>query len=421
MYRNLSKAECEQLYRTELDIYRDYQSRNLKLDMSRGKPCKEQLDLSMGLLDVLTSKSNVIGAQDYRNYGFLDGIPEIKKIFCDLTGVTEKEIIVAGNASLNMMYDSVQRGMQYGWSGMPPMNRQGKLKWLCPVPGYDRHFGVTEAFGFEMINISMTENGPDMDMVEEYVKDPTVKGIWCVPKYSNPEGVVYSDDTVRRFATLKPAAPDFRIYWDNAYMIHSLTEEGDHLLDLFAEAKKAGNEDIVYMFGSTSKVSFAGAGVAFMCASEGNIAEAKKRMGVQTIGYDKLNQLAHARFFGNAENMIAHMDKHRAILAPKFQLVIDILEKELLPTGIIEFKKPRGGYFVSVNLEEGTAKRTVQLAKECGVVFTGAGATYPYKRDPKDSNLRIAPSLPPMEELKTAMEVFCCAAKIAYLEKVLEK
>ncbi|MBO7178373.1 MAG: aminotransferase, partial [Clostridia bacterium] len=294
----------------------------------------------------------------------------------------------------------------------------GKLKRICPGPGYDRHFAITELFGFEMINVAIDDNGPDMDAIEELVKDPSVKGVWCVPKYSNPMGIIYSNEVVKRFANLKPAAKDFRIMWDNAYMVHALYGQDD-MLDIYAEAKKVGNEDIVYMFGSTSKISFAGAGVAFMAGSKANMDDQRKYMGKQTIGPDKISQLMHATYFQSVEDIYAHMDKHASILRPKFEEVLKIMKEELAETGIAKWNEPRGGYFISCFLENGTAKRTVQLAKDAGVVFTGAGATYPCKNDPNDSNLRIAPTLPPMDELKVAMRIFCCSAKIAYLEKVL--
>ncbi|HOO23375.1 MAG TPA: aminotransferase class I/II-fold pyridoxal phosphate-dependent enzyme [Clostridia bacterium] len=397
--------------------YEEFKNLNLKLDMSRGKPSKEQLDLSNGLFDCLTSKTNFVGAQDYRNYGLLDGIPEAKKLFAEVCNISDKEIMVLGNSSLNIMYDNLQRAMQFGVNGGVPFNKQGKLKWLCPVPGYDRHFAITELFGFEMVNIPMTEDGPDMDMVEKLVaEDESVKGIWCVPKFSNPQGVVYSDETVRRFAALKPKARDFRIYWDNAYMVHAFREDIE-LLNLLNEAKKCDNADIVYMFGSTSKITFAGGGISFFMASEANINYIKNLMSLQTIGNDKLNQYAHVLFFKTAENIVSHMEKHAALMKPKFDAVMEILNKEL--NGYATWIEPKGGYFVSVDLAPGTAKRTVELAKEAGVIFTGAGATYPYKKDPADSNLRIAPSFPPINELITAMEVFCCAAKIAYCEKNL--
>lgn len=419
MYKELTINELKNLLVEEQNRYSEFKAMNLKLDMSRGKPCKEQLDLSMDMLDGINSKSNFMRKIDYRNYGIVDGIPEIKSLFSELlNGISNEEIIVAYNASLNLMYDSIQRAMQFGVLGGEPWNKQGKLKWICPVPGYDRHFAITELFGFEMINVPIGDDGPDMDMIEELVKDPTVKGVWCVPKYSNPMGIIYSDEVVRRFANLKPASKDFRIMWDNAYMVHALYGQ-DKMADIYQEAKKAGNEDIVYVFGSTSKISFAGAGVAFMAGSKANMDEQRKYMGIQTIGPDKISQYIHATYFQSANDIYAHMEKHANILRPKFEEVLKIMDEELSGTGIAKWNKPRGGYFISCFLENGTAKRTVQLAKEAGVVFTGAGATYPYKKDPNDSNLRIAPTLPPMSELKTAMHIFCCCAKIAYLEKVL--
>ncbi len=396
--------------------YEKYASENLKLNMARGKPCREQLDLSTGLLRVLPDDVGETGIQDYRNYGILDGIPEAKKLFADLYQVDEKEIMVIGNSSLTLMYDTIQRGLQFGFGGEKPMNAQGKLKWLCPVPGYDRHFAITELFGFEMINIPMDENGPDMDLVEKWCQDPSVKGIWCVPKYSNPQGVVYSDETVERFAKLQPAAKDFRIYWDNAYGVHYLSEDVP-LKNLLEEAKKYNNEDICYIFGSTSKISFAGAGLAFMISSEKNLTALKKLMGYQMIGPNKLVQLAHVLFFKNAEGIRLQMDKQAEILHPKFQKVLDILQESL--SDLAKWTVPKGGYFISCDLPEGTAKKTVQLAAEVGVVFTGAGATFPYKKDPLDSNVRIAPTLPPLEELSKAMEICCCCAKIAWAERVL--
>ena len=421
MYKELTINELKNLLVEEQNRYSEFKAMNLKLDMSRGKPCKEQLDLSMDMLDGINSKSNFMRKIDYRNYGISDGIPEIKSLFSELlNGISNEEIIVAYNASLNLMYDSIQRAMQFGVLGGEPWNKQGTLKWICPVPGYDRHFSITELFGFEMINVPIGDDGPDMDMIEELVKDPTVKGVWCVPKYSNPMGIIYSDEVVRRFANLKPASKDFRIMWDNAYMVHALYGQ-DKMADIYQEAKKAGNEDIVYVFGSTSKISFAGAGVAFMAGSKANMDEQRKYMGMQTIGPDKISQYMHATYFQSANDIYAHMEKHANILRPKFEEVLKIMDEELSGTGIAKWNKPRGGYFISCFLENGTAKRTVLLAKEAGVVFTGAGATYPYKKDPNDSNLRIAPTLPPMSELKTAMHIFCCCAKIAYLEKAVQK
>lgn len=420
-FSDFTKEQLSDTLARERARYNQYQSMGLKLDISRGKPSAEQLDLSQGLFDVLNSKSVLKGVQDYRNYGCGDGIPEMKTIFAELAGVEPSELIVAGNSSLNLMYDTLQRAMQFGVLGGVPFNRQGKIKWLCPVPGYDRHFAVTELFGLELVNIPMLATGPDMDAVESLVEnDPSVKGIWCVPKYSNPQGITYSDETVKRFANLKPAAKDFRIYWDNAYMVHRIADEDEYLSDIMEEAKKAGNEDIVYLFGSTSKITFAGGGVAFIGASAANIASLKKLMNIQTIGPDKINQFAHAQFFKNAEGIRTHMQKHAALIRPKFKKVLEILEEELGGTGIAEWLNPKGGYFISCDLIPGTANRTVTLAKEAGVVFTPAGSTFPYMKDRKDSNVRLAPTLPPVEELETAMRVFCVSAKIAAAEKLSE-
>lgn len=412
--RKISHGEALALLQKELERYNAFKKMNLNLDMSRGKPCKEQLELSNGIFDALTSKTQDFGSPDYRNYGLLDGIPEAKKFFADLCEVSEDEIMVLGNASLNIMYDNIQRGMQFGVLDNPPMNKQKNLKWLCPVPGYDRHFAITQLFGFEMINIPMKEGGPDMDLVEELVKDESVKGIWCVPKYSNPQGIVYSDETVRRFANLKPAANDFRIYWDNAYMIHHLGEDTP-LLNLLNEAKKVNNQDIVYMFGSTSKITFAGGGVSYFAASKRNIDSLKIPMSKQSIGPDKLNQLRHIRFFKDKEGLLEHMKKHAQILKPKFDTVNNIFSEEL--SDYARWINPSGGYFISCDLSEGTAKRTIELANQAGVKFTPAGATFPYGLDPKDSNIRVAPTMPPISELETAMRVFACSAKIAYFEK----
>ncbi len=419
-YASMDKTSLTTILQAERAKYDAYVAEGVALDMSRGKPSKAQLDLSSGLLDMLSSATSFNMPQDYRNYGLVDGINEFKDIFGALLNVSREEMIVSGNASLNIMYDNVQRGLQFGWSGEQPQSKQGALKWLCPVPGYDRHFAITELMGYEMINIPMTPDGPDMDMVEELVsKDESIKGIWCVPKYSNPEGVVYSDDVVRRFAALSPKAKDFRVYWDNAYMVHYVGKEDIQLLDVFAEAKKNGKEDMFFMFGSTSKITFAGAGVSFVVASTANIAAMKKLISIQTIGPDKINEYAHALFLKDADGVMAHMAKHAEILRPKFAKVLEILEAELGDTGIATWLNPNGGYFVSCDLMEGTAKRTIALAKDAGVVFTPAGSTYPYKKDPKDSNVRIAPSLPPIAELEKAMQIFCCSAKIAAIEKLL--
>lgn len=396
--------------------YEEYKGLKLSLDMSRGKPNGKQLDLSKGLFDSLNSESNLIASMDYRNYGCLDGIPEAKELFAELCGVKTTEIMVLGNSSLNIMYDNLQRSMQFGLGGNLPFNKQEKLKWICPVPGYDRHFAITELFGFEMINVPIGENGPDMDIIEELVKDEAVKGIWCIPKFSNPQGIVFSDDTVRRFAQLKPAAKDFRIYWDNAYAVHYIDEDVQ-MLNLLNVAKEYNNDDIVYMFGSTSKITFPGAGVAYVCANEKNLAEMKKYMTLQTIGPNKLNQIAHVRFFGSVEKIHEHMAKHAKLLKPKFDTVVSILTEEL--DNLCSLFVPHGGYFISCDLPNGTAKRAVELAKNVGVVMTPAGATYPYKKDPNDCNVRVAPTFPNIEELTMAMKVFCCCVKIAWAEKVI--
>lgn len=416
--KKLSIEQAKKLYEEQSAQYESYKAKNLALDMSRGKPCKEQLDLSVKLFDVITSETTEFGKPDIRNYGMLDGTKEAKALFADLCGVTPEEIMVLGNSSLNIMYDTLQRAMQFGVLDNLSMNKQEvKLKWLCPVPGYDRHFAVTQLFGFEMINIPMTEKGPDMDMIEKLVaEDEGIKGIWCVPKYSNPQGIVYSDETVKRFAALKPKAKDFRIYWDNAYMIHALDEDIP-MLNIMDEAKKMGNEDIFYMFGSTSKITFAGAGVSYVIASVKNLDSLRKYMTIQSIGPDKLNQIAHVRYFKNKEAIVEHMKKHAAILKPKFDKVNEILESEL--KDFVSWIYPHGGYFISVDLPEGTASRTIALCKAIGVVFTPAGSTYPLKKDPLDSNLRIAPSLPPLADLEQAMKVFACCVKLAYCEKIL--
>ncbi|MCR4661216.1 MAG: aminotransferase [Clostridia bacterium] len=406
----------EQIYKENIEKLNQYN--NLDLNMARGKPNTLQLDLSNPLFDLLTSKSNFKGAQDYRNYGILDGIPEAKKLFSELISVQPEEIMILGNSSLNIMYDTLQRAMQFGVCGNEPFNKQGKIKWLCPAPGYDRHFAITEHFGIEMINIKMNSDGPDMDAIYEYIKDPQVKGIWCVPKFSNPQGIVYSDEVVRKFAQMKPAAKDFRIYWDNAYCVHYIYKDVK-LLSILEEAKKYGNEDIVYQFGSTSKITFPGSGISWVSASQKNLKDFKLHMQFQTIGYNKINQLAHVNFLKSVDGVYDHMAKHAEILKPHFDIVLNVLEKEL--KSLCNWTKPNGGYFISIDLPNNTAKRAVELAKEHGVVMTGAGATYPYKKDPNDSNIRIAPTLPSEEELKIAMEVFCACVKVAWAETKLKK
>jgi DNA-binding transcriptional MocR family regulator len=377
----------------------------------------------MGMMDILSSEDDLTceDGTDCRNYGVLDGIGEAKHLLGDMMEVPAENIIIYGNSSLNVMYDTVSRSMTHGVMGNTPWCKLDKVKFLCPVPGYDRHFAITQYFGIEMIPISMTEEGPDMDLVEKYVsEDESVKGIWCVPKYSNPQGYSYSDETVRRFANLKPKAKDFRIYWDNAYTIHHLYDDDqDVLLEILDECRKAGNPDMVYKFASTSKISFPGSGIAAIAASLNNLTDIKKQLGMQTIGHDKVNQLRHVRFFGNMDGMTEHMRKHADILRPKFETVIEILERELGGLGIGSWTKPKGGYFISFDSLPGCAKEIVTRCKKAGVVMTGAGATYPYGIDPQDSNIRIAPSYPPLADLKVATELFSLCVKIVSIQKIL--
>ena len=424
-YKEMNREELLEL-KAELDKqFEDAKGKGLKLDMSRGKPTPAQLDMTMGLMDVLNSESdmNTMDGIDTRNYGLMDGITEAKHLMADVMGgVPAENVIVYGNASLSIMYDTVSRSMTHGVLGSTPWCKLEKVKFLCPAPGYDRHFAITEHFGIEMIPVPMTADGPDMDMVEKYVsEDDAVKGIWCVPKYSNPQGITYSDETVRRFAALKPAAKDFRIYWDNAYAIHHLYEDRQsQILEILSECERAGNPDMVYEFASTSKITFSGAGIAAFASSKANVEEAKRFMTIQTIGHDKVNQLRHARYFKNLEGMLAHMKKHADIIRPKFEATLDILEKELGGLGIGEWTKPLGGYFISFDAMEGCAKAIVARCKEAGVVLTGAGATFPYGIDPKDSNIRIAPSYPTQEEMASATDLFVLCVKLVSVEKLLE-
>lgn len=401
--------------------YEDYKSRGLKLDMSRGKPGPEQLELSMKLLDTVDSQTGAktLKGEETRNYGMLDGIPEMKDMFADVLGVESANVIVGGNSSLNLMFDYISQAYSHGVCGHPAWCREEKVKFLCPAPGYDRHFAVTEYFGIELIAVDMTENGPDMDQVERLAADPQVKGIWCVPMYSNPDGITYSDETVRRLCGMKTGAPDFRIMWDNAYGLHHLTDTPDQLLNVYETAKACGNEDRVMLFASTSKISFPGAGVAAMAGSPANIADVKNRLSFETIGYDKLNMLRHARYFGNADGLREHYKQHAAVIRPKFKAVLESLEMHLGGKGIARWKTPNGGYFVSVFLLDGCAKETVRLLKEAGVVMTGAGATYPYGKDPRDSNIRIAPTYPSLDEVRTAIDMFCVCAELACVRKLL--
>lgn len=424
-YLNCGKEELEKEYAALAKEYEDVKGKGLSLNMARGKPGKEQLDLSLGLLDVLNSKSDFVGTDgmDCRNYGVLEGIDECRKLFGDILGVDSKYVMVGGSSSLNMMFDTISCMMTKSIvDGCKPWYEVKNRKFLCPVPGYDRHFGITEYYGFEMIPVPMTENGPDMDVVEKLVEsDDSIKGIWCVPKYSNPQGITYSDETVKRFAALKPAAKDFRIMWDNAYCIHDINDTPDELLNIFDECKKNGTEDMPVLFCSTSKITFPGAGVAAMAASENNMKVFKERYNYEVISYDKLNMLRHVRYFKDFDGIMEHMQKHKEVLRPKFDIVLNALESNLKPVGIGEWTNPNGGYFVSIDVLSGTAKRVVQLCKEAGVVMTGAGATYPYGKDPDDKNIRIAPTFPPNDELIIAMDVFCICTKLAACEKLLEK
>ena len=422
----LSEMTKEKLLQFKDEVtkeYEDFKAKGLKLDMSRGKPAADQLDTAMGLLDVLTSESDMKNEAgvDCRNYGGIDGIPEAKKLFAQMLEVNTDEIIIFGNSSLNIMYDTIAKNYIFGVSeDAQPWGTQGKIKWLCPVPGYDRHFGITEAFGIEMINIPMDENGPDMDMIEKLVsQDESIKGVWCVPKYSNPTGITFSDEVVKRFAALKPKAKDFRIFWDNAYCVHHLSDNHDKLLNILEECKKCGNDDMVYIFGSTSKITFPGSGVAVMGSSAKNIAYYKKLMNVQTIGHDKINMLRHVRFFKDFAGLEAQMKTLGELIAPKFDVVIKAFESELAPLGIGSWHKPNGGYFISFMAPKGCAKRIGELCKEGGVVLTTAGSTYPYGIDPDDANLRIAPTYPPVCELELAVKLLCISAKLAAVEKLL--
>lgn len=422
-YAEMTREELLSIKAALLEEYKVEEAKGLKLNMARGKPGKAQLELAMPMLDVLTSSSDMTTAlgTDTRNYGDLDGIGECRKLMASMMGVEKDNVIVCGNSSLNIMYDMVSRSMNFGVNGSTPWCKLDKVKFLCPVPGYDRHFKITEQFGIEMITIPLSTSGPDMDLVEKYVQsDPTVKGIWCVPMYSNPTGISYSDETVRRFANLKPAAPDFRIYWDNAYCMHHLYDDDqDEILNIITECAAAGNPDMVYMFASTSKISFPGAGVAAIASSENNIHQILKLMGVQTIGHDKINQLRHARFFKDLDGLKAHMKKHADILRPKFEAVINTFETELGGLGIGSWVKPKGGYFISFDALPGCAKKIVGMCKDLGVVLTGAGATYPYGNDPLDANIRIAPSFPSPEEMRTAAKIFVLCVKLASVEKLL--
>lgn len=424
-YKDMTKDELLTLKAALEEEYKEEQAKGLNLNMARGKPGKSQLALAMPMLDVINSNAdmNTLLGNDTRNYGDLDGIGECRQLMADMMEVGHDNIIVYGNSSLNIMYDTISRSYSHGVCGSTPWCKLDKVKFLCPVPGYDRHFAITQFFGIEMINIPLGSDGPDMDMVEQYVNnDPAVKGIWCVPKYSNPTGISYSDEVVKRFASLKPAAEDFRIFWDNAYCIHHLYEDKqDVILNILKECEAAGNPDMVYMFSSTSKISFPGSGVSAIATSEKNVEYILKQLTIQTIGHDKINQLRHTRFFKNIDGLKAHMVKHADLLRPKFEAVLAGLESELEGLEIGSWIKPRGGYFISFDALPGCAKKIVAMCKDCGVVMTGAGATYPYGKDPEDSNIRIAPSFPTPEEMAAATKIFVLCVKLASCEKLLSE
>lgn len=415
-YTKMTKEELMAEQKELLARFESYKAMGLKLDMSRGKPSKEQLDLSMDMLKPVDYTENGF---DLRNYGLLDGIESCKKLFADLLEVDSKNIIVGPSASLNLMYDYISQCMTEGVLGSTPWCKLNEVKFLCPVPGYDRHFTILEHFGIQMINVPMTADGPDMDVIEELVQDEAVKGMFCVPKYSNPQGITFTDAVVERIAALKPAAKDFRIVWDNAYCVHDIKEESDVLLNIFDVLPKYNNEDMVIEVCSTSKMTFPGAGVSALAASDANIAQIKKRLNCQTISYDKMNQLRHVKFFCNLDGLKAHMKKHAALMKPKFDMVIEHLENELGGKGIAQWLDPKGGYFISLDVMKGCAKRVGELCKEAGVTLTTVGATYPYGEDPDNSNIRIAPSLPPVEELDLAAQILCVSVKLACIEKLV--
>ena len=421
-YKHLSPEARQEEFQKVTAHFEDLKARGLKLNMARGKPGKEQLDLVSDILTVLVNPADCVSdGTDVRNYGELTGIPAAKRLFADILGCKPEECIIGGNASLTLMYDTISKAYTHGLlHSEKPWSQLEKVKFLCPAPGYDRHFKITESFGAEMIVVPMTPTGPDMDLVEELVKDPAVKGMWCVPKYSNPDGIIYSDETVRRIAALKPAAPDFTLMWDNAYCVHEFDGPFVPFADIIALCREAGNPDMVWEYASTSKITFPGAGVSVMASSVDNIAYMEKLLTIQTISYDKVNQLRHVKYLQDKEHTLALMARHAEILRPKFQCVLRWLDTEIAPLEIASCQRPKGGYFVSVNTAPGLAKRTLALCKEAGVVMTGAGATFPYGKDPQDSNIRIAPSLPPVAELEAAMDVFCTCLKLAALEQLAQ-
>ncbi len=418
-YTELSPAALDAEYNKVLAEFEGWKAKGLKLNMARGKPSKQQLDLSTELLTILSDPNACMDeGVDARNYGELAGLPCARKYFADVLGCKPSQVFAGGSASLTLMYDTISKAVTHGMlHSERPWCREEGLKWLCPAPGYDRHFKITESFGFELITIPMTPTGPDMDLVEELIRDPKVKGMWNVPKYSNPDGIIYSDETIRRLAAMKPAAPDFLLMWYNAYCIHEFDGDFVPFDDILSLCEQYGNADMVIEYASTSKITLPGAGISCFACSEANMAYLQKLMGIQMISFDKINQLRHVMFLKDKAHTLELMKKHAAIMKPKFDMVVSTLEREIAPLGLAEWNRPKGGYFVSVNTLPGLAKRTVELVKEAGVVMTGAGATFPYGKDPNDSNIRVAPSLPPVEELEQAMAVFCCCLKLAALEQ----
>lgn len=421
--KEMSREQLESFYQSALSEYEKCKAQGLHLDMSRGKPGREQLDLSMDLLNMhIDPDSTKVDGVEARNYGELMGLPAARRLFAELLGVKFEQVFAGGSASLTLMYDLIAKAYTHGLlHSEQPWSKLDKVKFLCPAPGYDRHFTISQSFGMELITIPMTAEGPDMDLVEEYVKDETVKGMWCVPKYSNPDGITYSDATVARIASLKPAAPDFTLVWDNAYCVHEFDGDFVPFKNILEECAKAGNPDMVYEFASTSKITFPGAGIACFATSEANMDYMKKLLNAQIISFDKINHLRHVLYFKNAQGVLDHMKKHAKIMKPKFDTVLKYLDNEIAPLHIAKWHRPTGGYFVSLFVEPGCAKRVHALCKEAGVVMTGAGATYPYKNDPDNSNLRIAPSFPPLDELEKAMQVLCVCIKLAAAEKLLNK
>ena len=422
-YLSMNLQELRKQEELLLKEYEKQKEKGLKIDMTRGKPCSEQLDLSEGMLTAISTNADCLTEYgfDCRNYGLVDGLDYAKKIFSDIIGVPWNQIIVGGNSSLNLMYDAVARYMLYGVNGEKPWVKQEKIKFLCPVPGYDRHFAICESLGIEMVNVPLLADGPDMDMVEKLIKDETVKGMWCVPKYSNPTGITYSPSIIKRIAAMKPAAKDFRLFWDNAYAVHDIYEDGDVLLDILPECEACGNGNMPLIFTSTSKITYPGSGVSAIGGSKENIDYIKSIMQKQTIGHDKMNMWRHVKYFKSADGIKEYMKKHAAILRPKFEICQKVLEENLADTGVAMWTKPKGGYFISLNVYAGCAMKTVELAKEAGVVVTEAGATFPYHKDPGDTNIRIAPSFPKTDELEKGMEVLCACAKLAAVQKLIEE